>query len=186
MAQYIMSITAQDRSGIVAGVSDAILALKGNLEAASQTVHQGYFAMILLCAFPDTIVEQEVTRLIREKAGSDLHVFITTYQTSWPMKTNCQTQSFIVTAVGPDKPGILHQLSAYLASKDINIDDLYACIDGNDFIVICQVSVPSDLDIFILQSDLDNFGKSKGFTAHMQHENIFVATNELRLGKISS
>ena len=177
---YIISITAQDRSGIVAGVSEALLDLGGNIEAASQTVHQGYFAMILLCTFAQTPDPTVVSDDIRRAAGEDLHVYVTEHRHT--RKSPQSTQTFIVTAIGPDRPGILHALTEYLASKKVNIDDLYCTVRQDEFVVICQTSVPASLDVARLQQELEAVGRQRGFAAHFQHENIFVATNELGLG----
>jgi len=180
MASYIMSITARDRSGIVAGLSEALLAIGGNIVAASQTVHQGYFAMIINCDFPGEAVDiEKLTDLIHQKGGADLHVYITDYRPPVSSGGAGNSQSFIVTSLGPDKPGLLHSLTTYLAGRDINIDDLYCCVDKGNFVVICQVSVPAGLDIFSLQTDLEEAGRQRGVVINMQHENIFVATNEL-------
>ena len=182
MARYIMSITAQDRSGIVAGVSEVIFQATGNIEAASQTVHQGYFAMILLCELADGVSTEEVVKGIQKNVGGDLNVYVTEYKAP-QVRIEQKMQTFIVTSIGPDKPGILHALTVHLACRDINIDDLYCCVKNGDFVVICQVSVPPELDFFMLQSDLEAVGQSLGFQVTVQHENIFVATNELRLGQ---
>jgi glycine cleavage system transcriptional repressor len=183
MQKYILSITATDRPGIVAGLSEAIVELKGNIEAASQTVHQGYFAMIILAGFEEGLSTDDLVERMRRKAGEDLHVYITPHNPN-PAADEQNGQSFIVTSVGQDKPGILHALTTYLASKSINIDDLYCYVEHDEFVVICQVKVPSELDVFMLQADLEAVGQAGGFVAGMQHENIFVATNELRLGTI--
>ena len=71
MERYIISIVGQDRSGIVASVSQAIFDLKGNIEAASQTVHQGYFTMIVKCAFDTAINAEKLTDVIRKGPGDD-------------------------------------------------------------------------------------------------------------------
>jgi len=183
MLRYIMSITAQDRPGIIAGISEALLHLSGNIEAASQTVHQGYFAMIILCSLPEPVPAEELAGRIRQTAGQDLHVYVTPYEPN-TFQTDPAAQTFIVTAVGPDRPGILHALSACLAQRQVNITDHYARVENGDFVVICQVSVPPCLDIFSLQADLEATGKKLGFSAQMQHENIFVAINELRFGAV--
>ena len=183
MKKYIVSITARDRSGIVAGISNAIYEMSGNIVAASQTVHQGYFAMIVMCEVDDdSIAFEDLAGEIKRKAGKDLHVYVVDYVAGVPSeKKPCQT--FIVTAVGPDRPGILNSITRYLASKEVNVDDLYCCKEpGGDFTVVCQASVPEGMDVFNLQTDLEAVGKERGVTISMQHENIFVATNELRLG----
>jgi glycine cleavage system transcriptional repressor len=181
MTRYIILITARDRPGIVAKVSGVLLEQKGNIEAVSQTVHQGYFTMIILCQVPIKIDQEKVIQHIRERAGHDMHVYVTEYKIE-EQKTSTEERTFIVTAEGPDKPGILHTLSNHLASRQINIDDLYACVKDGIFIVICQVSIPAGLDVTMLQLDLEAAGEQGGFIASMQHENIFVATNELALG----
>jgi len=183
MGQYILSITAQDRPGIVADVSQAIFELSGNIEAASQTVHQGYFAMIVLCRLSKEISPATINKQIHAHAGTDLHVYVTEYQPA-PNQPDNTGQTFIVTSVGPDQPGILQALANYLAAKNINIDDLYCCVKEADFIVICQVTIPEDLDVSMLQMDLEAVGQQRGFETHLQHENIFNATNELRFGRI--
>jgi glycine cleavage system transcriptional repressor len=181
--QYILTVTAQDRPGIVAAVSGALLEMQGNIEAASQTVHQGYFTMILLCQFPDPPVCEAIVELIHRKAGADLHVYFTPYRCEGIVPPT-PAQSYIITLIGPDRPGILHNLAGYLASRRINIDDLYSCVKDGDFIVICQVSVPAALDIRMLQADLESAGQANNFTAHVQHENIFVSINELSFGSV--
>ncbi|MBN1437659.1 MAG: hypothetical protein JW936_11355 [Sedimentisphaerales bacterium] len=183
MKQYIMSITAQDRAGIVAGVSRAVVELQGNIEAASQTVHQGYFAMMLLCSFPKEVCKDGLREGICGQVGDDLHIYITEYEKG-AVCVGAEGQPFIVTSIGPDRPGILQALADYLASKEINIDDLYAVVKDGDFVVICQVSVPGEVDIYMLQSDLEALGQSLGVVVQMQHEDIFVATNELALHKV--
>lgn len=183
MNRFIISIAAEDHPGIVAGVGEGVLELNGNIEAASQTVHQGYFAMILLCRFPQEQEIDGICKAIKKAAGSDLNVFITPYNSkikSLPIST----QSFIVTSIGPDQPGILEAITSYLASKNINIDDLYAKIHDKDFIVICQVAVPEELDVYMIQADLEAIGEKEGLCVQMQHENVFVATNDLRFGRI--
>jgi predicted amino acid-binding ACT domain protein len=90
-------------------------------------------------------------------------------------------ERFVVTAFGVDKPGIVLRFSKYLAGKDINITDLYGDRKGEEFVLIGQVEVPSQLDLRLLQADLEEMGKEEGFAVRIQHENIFVATNQLRL-----
>jgi glycine cleavage system transcriptional repressor len=91
------------------------------------------------------------------------------------------TDRFVITAFGQDQPGIVRRFSEYLAGKDINIVDLYGDRRGEDFVLIGQVEVPMHWDIRMMQADLEQMGSELGFTVKLQHENIFVATNQLRL-----
>ena len=77
--------------------------------------------------------------------------------------------------------GVVRSFSQYLAAKDINIVDLYGDLRGDDFVLIGQVEVPVHWDVRMMQDDLEQMGSELGFTVKLQHENIFVATNQLRL-----
>ena len=88
---------------------------------------------------------------------------------------------FVITAFGKDQPGIVRRFSQYLAGKDINIVDLYGDRRGEEFVLIGQLEVPTRWDIRMLQADLEQMGEELGFAVKLQHENIFVATNQLRL-----
>ena len=87
----------------------------------------------------------------------------------------------MISAFGEDQPGIVRRFSQYLAGKDINIVDLYGDRNGTQFVLIGQVEVPVRWDVRMMQTDLEQMGQELGFTVKLQHENVFVATNQLRL-----
>lgn len=177
MARYIMSVVAQDRSGIISELSGALAGLNGNIEAANQKVLVGYFEMMFLFSIDDTVTIQQIEERIQTEVKEPVHIYITNYQ-EVEIK-DARTGTFIITLIGPDKPGILYRLTQYLASKLINIDDLQCNNIDGEFVVICQVSLPLELDLYMIQTDLEEMGKSMNFSTHIQHENIFVATNEI-------
>ena len=72
----------------------------------------------------------------------------------FPMRWKQSTEHFVITAFGPDQPGIVRRFSQYLAGKDINIVDLYGDRKGDDFVLIGQVQVPVHWDIRMMQADL--------------------------------
>ena len=47
--------------------------------------------------------------------------------------------------------------------------------------LIGQVEVPLRWDVRMMQGDLEQMGQELGFTVKLQHENVFVATNQMRL-----
>jgi predicted amino acid-binding ACT domain protein len=108
-------------------------------------------------------------------------VLVCSYQAPAPGAGRGRTDKFVVTAFGQDKPGIIHRFSRYLAGQDINIVDWYWDCAGADFVLMAQVEIPEELDIGLLQADLDELGRDQGFNVRLQHENVFVATNRLRL-----
>jgi predicted amino acid-binding ACT domain protein len=71
-------------------------------------------------------------------------------------------------------------MASYLASRGINITDLYGRASGGGFTMVLELSVPPELDPRELKQDLEELGRSIGLSAHFQHENLFKATHDLR------
>ncbi len=179
---YVLNVMADDRPGIVACVSGVIFHAGGNIDACSQTVMGGYFTQLMVVSFPS---EMDVNELAEKAAGSPsrgdrLHVMMSPYRASGGGVAG-GVERFVVTAFGKDRPGIIHRFSQYLAGKDINIVDLFWDGSGRDFVLVTQVELPVRLDMGMLQADLEEMGREEGFNVRLQHENVFIATNQLRL-----
>ena len=86
----------------------------------------------------------------------------------------------MLTVSGPDKPGIIGQIAQFLASRGINITDLYAYKpDPANFLMISELALPRAISLAQVQLDIEQLGRRIGFSAGLQHENIFKATNEV-------
>lgn len=180
---FVLNVMSDDHPGIVAAVTGVVEMLGGNIDACSQTVLGGYFTLIMIVSLPDPIEAERLAEQVRcaESTGCDLQVLarpVLSGSRSGDLET---IDRFVITAFGPDRPGIVRRFSQYLAGKDINIVDLYGDRKGDDFVLIGQVQVPVHWDIGMMQADLAEMGRELGFTVKLQHENIFVATNQLRL-----
>ncbi len=184
---YVLNVMSDDHPGIVAAVCDAIDSLSGNIDSCSQTVLGGYFTLITIVSLPELIeAEQLAERVHRaQSGGSTFQVSARYVQPDTGTRPKEQCERFVITAFGPDRPGIVRRFSQYLAGKDINIVDLFGDRTGEDFVLTGQLEVPTHWDIRLLQADLEQMGDELGFTVKMQHENVFVATNQLRLTRLS-
>jgi glycine cleavage system transcriptional repressor len=69
----------------------------------------------------------------------------------------------VLTAVGPDRPGLVDEISAFLAKKVINIEDSRMAILGGEFAVILLAS-GDDAVIKGMEKDLKSLGKDTGLT----------------------
>jgi glycine cleavage system transcriptional repressor len=179
---YVLDVMSEDRPGIVAAVSAAVEELGANIDACSQTVLGGYFTLIMIVSMPQPMPPQDLAERVRQAGGSwNLQVLARAASTHPSPSVKTAYDRFVITAFGTDQPGIVRRFSQYLASKDINIVDLYGDRSGNEFVLIGQLEVPTKWDIRLLQADLEQMGNELGFTVKLQHENVFVATNQLRL-----
>ena len=181
---YVVTVMSDDHPGIVAAVSNAVETLGGNIDSCSQTVLGGYFTLIMIVSVPESIDPQKLGERIRgaEAGESQYHVLVRPALKEPPASPK-NVEKFVISAFGDDQPGVVRRFSQYLAGKDINIVDLYGDRQGNQFVLIGQVEVPPRWDVRMMQADMEQMGRDLGFTIKLQHENIFVATNQLRLHK---
>jgi predicted amino acid-binding ACT domain protein len=180
---YVLDVMSDDHPGIVAAVSSAVESLGGNIDSCSQTVLGGFFTLIMIVSLPEPIDSEQLAERVRkaESSGAPYQVLVRPAQIRALADPQASVDRFVITAFGKDQPGIVRRFSQYLAGKDINIVDLYGDRNGDDFVLIGQLEVPACWDIRLLQADLEQMGQELGFTVKLQHENVFVATNELRM-----
>ncbi|HUT10643.1 MAG TPA: ACT domain-containing protein [Thermoguttaceae bacterium] len=180
---FVLNVMSDDHPGIVAAVSNAVESLGGNIDSCSQTVLGGYFTLIMIVSVPEEIEAEQLGDRIRgaESSGATYQVLVRPALSGAGFSAKEPTDRFVISAFGTDQPGIVRQFSQYLAGKDINIVDLYGDRKGDEFVLIGQVQIPSRWDTRMLQADLEQMGEDLGFTVKLQHENVFVATNQLRL-----
>jgi len=177
---YVLNVMSDDHPGIISAVSSTVARLGGNIDLASQTVVGGYFTLIMVVSLPSPVDTDALAAEVRgPEAGGSRQVVARPYlNTPAPARP---AERFVVTAFGKDKPGIIAHFSRYLAGKDINITDFYWNRRDDDFVMISQVEIPEDAEFHLLAADVEEIGRQEGFTVKLQHENIFVATNQLRL-----
>jgi len=181
VTEWIVTVMSADRVGIVAAVSGALLRLGGNITRLSQTVMRGYFTIIMSVSLPEDVSADAVQAAVQASgAPGEFVVGVKRYEPVPPVPNQDSAERFILTAQGQDRPGVIHRISSYLASKGINIEDFYAySTDSDQFVMILQVAIPREWDLRQIQLDIEEHGREVGFVAHLQHENIFRATNEL-------
>jgi len=180
---YVLDVVSDDHPGIVAAVTTAVESLDGNIDACSQTVLGGYFTLIMIVSTPNPVDPDHLAEQVRRSGTSNSPFQVLVRQALPPenLAPSEKCDRFVITAFGQDQPGIVRRFSQYLAGRDINIVDLYGDRRGDEFVLIGQLEVPTHWDIRMLQTDLEQMGQELGFAVKLQHENVFVATNQLRL-----
>ena len=180
---YVINITAVDRPGIVAGVSSAIAKLNGNLESCSQTVLDGYFTLIMTFTLPERKDPESLkSAILQEPLLEGCQAILFPADKIETPTNESDSNIYVITAFGKDCQGIISLFTRYLSDKEINIVDLYGKITPEgEFVLIGQVEVNPNLDLQNLQYDLEEMGDQVGFTVRIQHNNVFVATNQIRI-----
>ncbi|MGE3315039.1 MAG: glycine cleavage system protein R [Planctomycetaceae bacterium] len=186
--KYIITLMAANRVGILSAVTTAMTELGGDLQEVSQTVMQKFFTIIMAAEFPDHRDPQVIVEHIRgfcRPFGIEVSLKDPAQE---PETAGSGTiEKYFLTAVGEDRPGMIRQISARLAQDGIDITDLYAKRgDDRSFVMIMELAVPSGVDTLKLQRELEDLGSSVGLSAALQHEDIFVATNDPRPVRVRS
>ena len=86
----------------------------------------------------------------------------------------------VVTVTGKDNKGIIAKVSAFLAEKGVNIEDISQTIMGEYFAMIMIVDLSSAKDeLSVLAKECFEMGKQIGMAIYMQHEDIFNAMHSV-------
>lgn len=180
MKDYIVTVMAQDRVGIVRDVSSALAGLGGNITHLNQTVMRGYFTLIISVEAPDERTQLEIRQAV-ERSGcvGEFEVNVRPFvESSSP--TIGELERFTLSMQGNDQPGIIARTTTYLAQRNINVDDFDSYVHDGRLLMLAQVSVTVGTDLDELQTGLEQVGKEFNLIVHLQHENIFRATSDVR------
>lgn len=179
MNTYIVTVTAADRVGIVHSVTGVVRDQGGNILELSQTVMRGYFTIILAAEFAEPRDPAALGRTIAEQGqrfGLTVAVIAGEDRAMKPQVPD--GERFLLTVLGADNPGLIHQISGCLADHGVNIVDLHARSAGSKFSLVMEAFLPPDLPPGTIRAELERFGRDLGLESYVQHENIFLATSE--------
>ena len=177
-----VSVMSRDRVGIIADVTGPIAALEGNIDAISQTVLRGYFALILNVDFTRDVPLDRIREEV-EAAGREGELAVVVRERDPAAAAEPVVDgggAFVLTMIlTRDRPGIVSRAAAYLAARGINVLDFYAYRDGGQFVILGLVRIPAEQDVERIQVDLESEWQGEDMSVSLQHENIFGATSEI-------
>ena len=86
----------------------------------------------------------------------------------------------IVTVVGGDKVGIIAKVSAFLADRNINIEDISQTILNGNFVMMMSVNLSScSIDLEQIKLELVSLGETLNMSISMMHEKVFSAMHRI-------
>jgi glycine cleavage system transcriptional repressor len=181
--QMIISVMSKDRPGIIAEVTGAIFKLNGDLADLSQSILRGYLTMTLIAAFPGSVSAQDVHAAISQvESGSRFDVIVKLMDA--PLNTTAvllPPKTYIVTAQGENKSGLVYGISSFCYERGINILDLSTTLTSGCYTMILQIDLSEIESIKDLRRELDLYAKEAEMHVMMQHYDIFKVTHEVTL-----
>jgi predicted amino acid-binding ACT domain protein len=180
-AQFVISIMSRDHVGIIYEVSRALSDLGGNIAEVRQSVLCGYFTMILRVSFPPGVTQRALERKLAEAdANSETPLEATVRKAEEAAGFSTPPEkTYILTATGTDKVGIVATVSSFCARHQINILDLSTTVSDGAYIMILMIDLGDQLPIQEVRRDLQAFSEETGLKFVLQHPNIFRAVNEV-------
>jgi glycine cleavage system transcriptional repressor len=168
MADYlVISALGEDRPGLVSRLTGAIAECGCNVEDSRMSVLGTEFAVILLLSGEPEAVARAGPAA--QAVGNELGLLVTVKATGAPSgRRTGDRVPYEVRAVCLDHPGVVHEISHFLARRRINIDDLTtstypAPITGAPmFSLRMQIEVPADHSLSALRSELGEFCERLG------------------------
>jgi ACT domain-containing protein len=86
----------------------------------------------------------------------------------------------IITVVGADKVGIISRVSAFLAERNINIEDISQTILSGNFVMMMMVSLSGSVKpLEEVKEELAGLGSSMGVSISVMHEQVFSAMHRI-------
>ena len=179
--QFIISVMSKDRPCIIADITGAIYELKGDLADLNQSVLFGYLTMILVANFDDNVTPENILARIAEiKSPTQLDVIVRKIDAPMDMShPGLPEKTYIVTAQGKNKSGLVHGISSFCYHHDINILDLATTRTDDRYTMILQLDLSEVDSIIAVRNDLKKYGEESGLHVVMQHHQLFQVTNEI-------
>ena len=86
----------------------------------------------------------------------------------------------IITVVGTDKVGIIARVSAFLAERNINIEDISQTILSGKFVMMMMADLSAGAQpLDTIKADLSALGDTMGVSISLMHEKVFSAMHRI-------
>ncbi len=150
MKKILITVSGKDKPGIIAKVSGLLFARGCNLEDISMTLLEGQFAMMMTACLPSAGSMVRVLQGLELLRGTpwamDCHVTELKGKILHGKKHAKGSLSYMITAFGKDRTGIVYDVSRAVAGMRVNITDLDSRILGKGskttYAMLLEVDVP--------------------------------------------
>lgn len=182
--QYVMTVMAANRVGILAALATALDELGGGFVDLSQAIMRDYFTIIMAVEFPadrppEVIVDH--LRAVGRPFGMDVLLRDPGAESLLESSTETpDTSGYLLRMRGKDRPGMLRRVSLRLAQEGIDITDLYG--ERNDqtgtFETCLAILIPVGVDVTRLQVDLDQLLRSDAVSVAIYRNDVLQAVTD--------
>ena len=170
MNEIVVTAVGEDRPGIVAALTGALLEIGGNLADVRAALLRGSFATMLAVSVPDGVDARQVERHLRptaERLALGLYV-----APAAPVHPGPARSRALLSVYGADRPGIVHGIAQALAERGANILDLSARLVGDPpiYVLGIEMELPDGLTADALHAQLAPVAAAHGVELALDDE----------------
>jgi glycine cleavage system transcriptional repressor len=161
VTSFVIAAAGRDRPGIVAAVT-AVLARYGvSVEDAEMAILRGHFTLMLIVAVPPA-TDVERLRDDLEAVRDELPLESLAMSEVDTLSEGTPAPTHAMSIYGADRVGIVHDITAALAERGVNVIDLTTRVlpDGL-YVMLMEVAVPDDV-AGGLEEQLSELGTAAG------------------------
>jgi glycine cleavage system regulatory protein len=153
--QYVITFAGADRTGLVETLADLVKAHGGDWQQSELTRLGGAFAGVILVFVSDEGFNA-LDQAVQTSGNTDLSIHLTRARAEPHIEPNLR-----LTLTGPDRPGIVYEITHELAELQINILHFSSHVQSGAwsgealFIADLETRTPADLDLDELRDRLD-------------------------------
>jgi len=170
---FLLTASGKDRPGMVAGVADALFALKGNLQDASMTRLGGEFSMMMVASLPSKVSPAAIQKALSpwsKKLGISFQV--KSVSPGLARSRPSSDAQFLISVYGTDRPGIVAKVTRAISDRKMSITDLQTRLLHHGkkpvYILLLEVQAPAKADLDGLRSALDQMRQDLGVEITLQ------------------
>lgn len=156
----VITALGNDKPGIVNKLSKKILEHSGNITESHMMVLGGEFAMMLLVTGDDSVLKQIKTDL--DTIGDSLGLTLIAKETRTKTQ-EAQRLPYQISVVSMDHPGIVYDISDFLSTRDLNIEEIEtttypaAHTGATMFSLDMTISIPVNSSVHKLRNEFITF-----------------------------
>lgn len=181
--QFVISVMSKDRPGIIADVTTVIYKLGGDLADLNQSVLGGYFTMILIVEFDNEVTVESLSKSFSD-IDSEMSLETIIKETDGKFDHDYRklpAETYVVTAQGKNRKGLVKVLGDFFYARVINVLDLVTARNDDLYTMIFQVDLGHIESMSGLRKELQVLADREDLEIVLQHNDIYMATNEVGL-----
>jgi glycine cleavage system transcriptional repressor len=152
----IITAVGPDKPGMVHALAQILFESGCNIEDTTMTRLSGQFSMILAVESPQNISVAELEARLVEPLKASHELTIDVVDIEEREEPESDAPRFLLTAYGPEKTGLLANLTGVLSQRKVNVTDVQTRVasHGTVYVMLLELELPADVVAADLEQEI--------------------------------